>query len=401
MVGMNFVNLFRPFVTLLLVTKTCDKIPVRMSDAFAFLVDRILCNEKGSIFDLASLSFIYFIIMKRETVNLSSILLEAAVSDDIDSCDYVEARLLLDCHCELGEGIIYDDRTNYLLWTDINSKQFHKLDLTTVARAVHTVYDLPKMLCSFGLLNTESESLPLLCAWEDSFQLYDIELQKPLGAESSGPSVNPLKQGSRLNDGRVEPQGTRFIAGGHNGGTTDIKMNVFQCEQRDDGTLVHRPIIEHISTANSLCWNSNASKLYFTDSPTREIYSFDYNAATGDVSNKSLVYKMDIIDEHSVPDGSCVDSEGFIWNAVWRSGAGPGMIHRIDPANGQVVFTVHMPHHTSQVTCCCFGGNDMDILFITTAAEQRDDKKEPHAGGIYCIRLLFKGKKEGRLNFSF
>lgn len=335
--------------------------------------------------------------MERTTVDLSS-LLEAA-SNKAEACDFVEARLLLDCRCDLGEGIIYDDRKNCLLWTDINHKRFHKLDLTDVTCATHTVYDLPKMLGSFGLLDTESKSLPLLCAWEDCFQLYDMDLQKPLSAESKGESVNPFKRGSRLNDGRVEPHGNRFLSGGHNGGVPEIKMKVFQCEQSQDGTLIHRPIIENVSTTNSLSWNLDASKLYFADSPTLQIYSYDYSAATGEISNKTLVHEKNI-DEYSVPDGSCVDSEGYIWNAVWRSGAGPGMVHRIDPSSGQVVFTVHMPDSTSQVTCCCFGGKDMDILFITSAAENRDAEKEPHAGGVYCIRIPFKGQTEGRLKFS-
>jgi L-arabinonolactonase len=335
--------------------------------------------------------------MTTEKMNLSSLLEITPV--DSEHCDFVVARLLLDCRCDLGEGIIYDDRKNCVLWTDINHKKLHKLDLTDVTKVLHTVYDLSKQLGSFGLLETESESLPLLCAWEDSFQLYDVELQKPLGSESVGEDVNPMKGGSRLNDGRVEPQGNRFLSGGHNGGDSNIKMKVFQCEQSSDGTLVHRPIIENVSTTNSLCWSTDSSKLYFADSPTRQIYSFDYNSTTGCLSNKTLVHTKNI-DEHSVPDGSCMDSEGYIWNAVWRAGAGPGMVHRIDPNSGQIVFTVHMPDGTSQVTCCCFGGKDMDILFITSAAEGRDAKKEPHAGGLYCIRLPFKGRREGRLKFT-
>ena len=335
--------------------------------------------------------------MKTATMDLSSLLGVASV--ETEHCDFVEARLLLDCRCDLGEGIIYDDRKNCVLWTNINHKQFHKLDLTDITKAVHTVYDLPKKLCSFGLLENDSESLPLLCAWEDGFQLYDMDLQKHLGTESTGESVNPMKRDSRLNDGRVDPPGARFLSGGHNGGDSEIKMKVFQCSQNADGTMVHRPIIENVSTTNSLCWNLDASKLYFADSPTRQIYSYDYNLTTGDISNKTLIHKKNI-DEHSVPDGSCVDMEGYIWNAVWRAGTGPGMVQRIDPNSGQIVFTVHMPDGTSQVTCCCFGGKDMDVVFITSAAEGRDPKKEPHAGGLYCIRLPFKGRMEGRLKFS-
>ena len=72
------------------------------------------------------------------------------------------------------------------------------------------------------------------------------------------------------------------------------------------------------------------------------------------------------------------------------------MVNRIDPTTGKVVFTVHMPDSTSQVSCCCLGGKDLDILFITTAAEGRDGDKEPHAGGIYAAKVGVQGRKEGR-----
>jgi sugar lactone lactonase YvrE len=66
------------------------------------------------------------------------------------------------------------------------------------------------------------------------------------------------------------------------------------------------------------------------------------------------------------------------------------MVQRLDPITGRVVFTVHMPDGTSQVTCCCFG-DDMNILSISSAAESRDPNIEPHAG-IYAVKLPFKGR---------
>lgn len=65
-----------------------------------------------------------------------------------------------------------------------------------------------------------------------------------------------------------------------------------------------------------------------------------------------------------------------------------------------MIFTVHMPDTTSQVTCCCFGGLDLDILFITTASENRDAAAEPDAGGLYAVKLPFKGTLESRLDFQ-
>lgn len=175
-------------------------------------------------------------------------------------------------------------------------------------------------------------------------------------------------------------------------------MKVFRVEQRD-GKLFHEPMVEDVEVTNSISWSLDGATMYLADSPSKQIHAYDYDSQTGQVSNKKLLHtKSD--PESGVPDGSCVDSEGYLWNAVWRGGAGPGMVQRIDPSTGNVVFTVHMPDATSQVTCCCFGGKGLDILFITSAKEGRDSAVEPSAGGLYAVKLPFKGKPESKLNFS-
>jgi L-arabinonolactonase len=101
--------------------------------------------------------------------------------------------------------------------------------------------------------------------------------------------------------------------------------------------------------------------------------------------------------EGAVPDGSCVDADGYLWSATWWNGIQGSRVRRIDPATGKVVFEVHTPDGTSRVSCCCFGGPNLDILFITTAGEGSDATKEPHAGGLYAIKLEgVKGKLEHR-----
>ena len=123
--------------------------------------------------------------------------------------------------------------------------------------------------------------------------------------------------------------------------------------------------------------------MYLADSPTRQIHQYDYHMEDGTISNQQPFHDKPT----GVADGSCVDSDGYVWNAVWRSGEGPSYVQRIHPIDGTVVFTVHMPDNTSQVSCCCFGGKHYDILFITTAWENLDPMTEEHAGGIYAVKL--------------
>ena len=208
---------------------------------------------------------------------------------------------------------------------------------------------------------------------------------------SSGENVNPI---GRLNDGRCDPKHGRFLCGGC--AVSSGKLKVYKCEAssgENGNNLSHKPVIYEISITNSICWSPDGATVYLADSPTKQIHSYDYNSQDGSLKNKKLFHETTT----GVPDGSCVDSEGFVWNAVWRNGEGPGMVNRIDPSSGEVVFTVHVPDTTSQTSCCCFGGKNLDILFITSAWENLDPSTEIHAGGIYAVKLKgFKGRKEGR-----
>lgn len=300
------------------------------------------------------------------------------------------AHLLVDLHSELGEGIIYDDVENALLWTDILGRKFQKLSLSPASGQEVQVFELPKMVGSFAL--RPSNEPGYLVAWENGFQLYDLEKGVALSEMSAGEEVNPFKLPTRLNDGRCDREGRRYICGGYFGELKEQRMKVFKCEFSSDGKLCHSPIQEDMRVTNSLSFSLDGSSMYLADSPTQTINIFKYDKETGAISDKRFVHKTPM----GVPDGSCVDSEGFLWNAVWRSGAGQSMVNRINPNSGEIDFTVHMPDGTSQVTCCCFGGQDLDILFISTSAEGRDVSKEPHAGAVYAAKVGFKGLKEAR-----
>ncbi|EEC44303.1 D-glucono-1,5-lactone lactonohydrolase [Phaeodactylum tricornutum CCAP 1055/1] len=349
--------------------------------------------------------------MKQEDLDLTKLLSVAslAVASAEENLDFVQAHLVVDCGCELGEGVIFDDQSHTVLWTDINGKRYHELHLNYLdpTKAQFSTYNVPKKLCSFGMVADSSPpssdtdtrvGRKLLCAWEDGFQLYDIHNGKALSEYSTGEDVNPDKGPTRLNDGRVDPSGNRFVCGGYYGEIEGQTMKVFKVEQKNVKKLYHEAIVDTIEVTNSINWTLDGKTMYLANSPTRAICTYTYHK-NGTVTDRKEFHKKPD-GEKGVPDGSCVDSEGYLWNAVWRSGHGPGMVQRINPDTGLVVFTVHMPDATSQVTCCCFGGVDMDILFITSAAEHLDLAKEPHAGGLYAAKVPYKGRKESRFRLT-
>ena len=93
------------------------------------------------------------------------------------------------------------------------------------------------------------------------------------------------------------------------------------------------------------------------------------------------------IETSGVPDGSCVDAEGAVWNAVWEG----RRVIRVLP-DGTVDQVVEVP--TLKPTCCAFGGADLATLYITTSQLGSTPEQlaaEPSAGSLFSFRPGVRG----------
>jgi L-arabinonolactonase len=134
-----------------------------------------------------------------------------------------------------------------------------------------------------------------------------------------------------------------------------------------------------VGCANGTCFSADGRTMFFADSFKGEIEQFDYGTATGRVSRRRTIGRTP---RPGVPDGSCVDQEGHIWNAVWEG----YRVERWSP-DGRIVATVEVP--VKKPTCCAFGGDDLATLFITSSrlGETADDLgREPLAGNLFSVR---------------
>ena len=212
---------------------------------------------------------------------------------------------------------------------------------------------------------------------------------------SVGEAVNPNQLPTRLNDGKCCPSGERFICGGYYGDIEGMYMKVYKVEAETDESgdisLKHEPVVEKIQVTNSMCWSPDRKTMYLADSPTATIFQHDYNMEKGELSNRRVLRKYNV----GVPDGSCCDTEGNVWNAVWMDGERQSYVQCTNP-EGEVIYTITLPDNSSQLTCCCFGGPDLDVLFISSANINIDMEKEPFAGSVYAVKLGVKGQIEPR-----
>jgi len=287
-----------------------------------------------------------------------------------------QPTVALDCRNCLGESVVWDDRERRLFWVNIHDAEIWSWDPASDYEPV--VLCLPERVGALGL----RENRGLVLALASGFALFDpktAHLEKLTDVESDLPTT-------RLNDGRIDPAG-RFVCGGMDEGDPQRPLSAVYSFNRDHNP---RKIIHDISCANSICWSPNGQIMYFTDMPSRRIDAFDYDTASGDLSNQRVF--ADLAKEPGSADGSIVDAEGCLWNAQWRG----SKLVRYCP-DGTIDREVPLP--VSNPTCLTFGGEDLDILFVTSAWFTLTDEEraqEPHAGSLFAFRPGVRGRCEFR-----
>jgi len=90
--------------------------------------------------------------------------------------------------------------------------------------------------------------------------------------------------------------------------------------------------------------------------------------------------------ERGAPDGSTIDSDGFIWNCRW----GGSCVVKIDP-KGRVDQIYELP--VENVTNCVFGGSDLKTLFITSAT---NSGKNQHDGSLFALNVNVPGLEDNK-----
>lgn len=273
------------------------------------------------------------------------------------------AELALDCRNHHGEGALWNDRDNRLWWTDIEGK---RLWWFAPGSEESGSIAMPDRVCCFA----PRRGGGFIVAFAKSVAL--------CGADGSVVSLihsfEPDKPDTRLNDGRTDRQG-RLVAGGMNEGSGELTSSVIRVDA--DGSVT--TIIAGVGCANGTCFAPDGRRMYFADSFVGAIWTYDYDTATGVPANRRVL--KDFKGVTGIPDGSCVDAEGAVWNAVWEG----RRVVRVLP-DGSVDRIVEVP--TLKPTCCAFGGAQLDVLYITTSRLGSTPDQivaDPTAGSLFAF----------------
>ena len=285
------------------------------------------------------------------------------------------ATLALDCRCTLGEGIVWSQRLRSLLWTDIEESalwMYRPHDKLT------RQWSLPDRLGSFVLC--ESGRLLLGLAKRLAFADLDAATGSSLPVVPLLP-IEPDMARTRINDGRIDRAGN-FVFGTMNEDQDAPSGSFYQYSSRSG---LRRLDVGGVVIPNSICFSVDGRTMYFCDSPTGVIRQCEYDADSAGVANVREFARY--AEGRGLPDGSIVDSEGCLWNAVWAA----GVVRRFDP-NGRLLLEVPVP--SRNLTCAAFGGDSLDQLFVTSSRQEMSEQQllaAPAAGGLFAVQPGVRG----------
>ncbi len=279
-----------------------------------------------------------------------------------------QPEVLVNLHAMLGEGPLWDHRKRALAWVDILSGHVHVTDPSTGATTTKPLGLPVGALALFG-------DTDYLAAVRNGFGLLEddgLTILNEVFAEDD----------KRMNDGAVDPAG-RFLAGtmadGARQGGGDLHILDL------DGNV--RTLIESVTISNGLAWSADGNRLFYVDSATQAIDVMDYDVADGTVANR-LTWVTIPADE-GTPDGITMDSDECIWVALW----GAGRVRRYSP-DGVCIEEIDFP--VPRVTSCAFGGDELDLLFVTSAAvgRPRIDGQGELDGALFVVDPGCQGRPE-------
>jgi sugar lactone lactonase YvrE len=280
-----------------------------------------------------------------------------------------EGDVAFRCEDELGEGPVWDERRDELLWVDILRKRIHAWE---PAAGTHRELQVDRPVGAV----VPRASGGAVAALGQGFAHVDLD----------GETIEPLADlgladpSIRMNDAKCDRQG-RLWAGTMSETLAEGAGSLYRLDA--DGAI--SLVVPDVTVSNGLDWSPDNRTMYFIDTLRYGIDAFDFDAETGALSNRRRL--VDIEGRDGLADGLTVDGDGCIWVALCYGGA----VRRYTP-EGRIDATVRLP--VTMATSCAFGGAGYRTLYITTGRTTLSDeerRRQPLAGSVFRVEPGVEG----------
>jgi sugar lactone lactonase YvrE len=285
----------------------------------------------------------------------------------------LEVANVLSARARLGEGPVWDAERQQLAWVDIYNHRVHRFDPATGEDRCFEHDDVISAI-------VPTEDGRWLVALRDSLALVQLDdgTMKPLC------QVPFSHADTRLNDGKCDSRGRFWI------GSISQKAGEAALYRYDpDGTL--HMMESGLTISNGIGWSPDDATFYLTDSPTRKIYAYRFDADSGTIFERRVFCQLD---ETVEPDGLAIDREGNLWTALWN-----GWCVACFDARGRELGRTPLP--VQRPTSLAFGGYALTDLYVTTASvglSQTDIQRGFNAGDLFRLAARIPGMPPGRFD---
>jgi len=280
----------------------------------------------------------------------------------------MKVEMIADYKCVTGEGPLWHPLEKRLYWLDIPQGRIFRYD---PASGKHEPCYEGEQVGGFTI---QADGALLLFGARGAIRLWRE------GKLTTVIEEIPEERETRFNDVIADPAGRVFC------GTLPTKERLGRLYRLDlDGSL--RIVVEGVRVSNGMGFTLDRKRMYYTDSPRREIYLYDYDAKTGEISNRRIFVAV-LPEDKGNPDGMTVDAAGYVWSARWDGGC----LVRYTP-EGVEERRIEFP--AKKVSSVIFGGEDYTDIYVTTAGGHRKEEEGPGAGALFRVRELgIKGLPE-------
>ena len=284
-------------------------------------------------------------------------------------------ELFKDVKNSLGEGITWSSVDSCVYWLDIKPKSvLFKIDL--YSNKLET-FDLPEFVTASSIISNNEIAL-VSNNGVNKFDFNTNSYERIIDVEKDIPT-------NRSNDGASDAKGRLWFGTMQNNFNQDgsakslnAKSGSLYCLSDNKINIVEK----NLGIPNTFVWSPDNTKFYFADTVEGSLLEYNFNLDEGILSDKKIFFNFD----RGAPDGSTIDSEGFIWNCRW----GGSCVVKIDP-KGRVDQIYELP--VENVTNCVFGGNDLKTLFITTA---NNSDKNKYDGSLFALNVNTPGIEDNK-----
>lgn len=270
----------------------------------------------------------------------------------------------------VGEGAIWNYKSGKLWWIDVGGKKLFEFDPVTKKE---NTFNLPFEVGTVVPLDEDNAIIAL----SDAIYSYNLR------TDSLVKKVDNPEQW-RFNDGKCDAKGRLWV------GTLDTEQYSRPiCGLYKVGhDFSFEKMLDSVAISNGIAWSPDGTKMYYIDTHTRKVVSFDFDDENGAISNK----KDCIIFPEGAgnPDGCTIDEEGNLWVAMWDGGC----VMYCNPETGEILGKYEVPAHN--VASVAFGGEDLSTLYITTATVDMSDEETQtyrDAGSLFSLKPGVKGVK--------